>query len=119
MEPGGQGLDLPVVPIVAEPYALARCLSTNASTNSGALFIDIGGGTTDIALVRQGGIEETRMFALGGRTFTRRLAASKGLPLKDAEKLKLNYGSGGVERSGTQEVKKNFSSASHKMRDTG
>src|SRR5207247_4983934 len=91
LETVAQGLDLTLVTIVAEPYALARCLSSNASADSGAIFIDIGGGTTDIALVRQGGIEETRMFALGGRTFTRRLAASKGHPVKEAEKHKLTY----------------------------
>src|SRR6266571_5703 len=77
LETVAQGLDLTLVSIVAEPYALARCLST-----------------TDIALVRQGGIEATRMFALGGRTFTRRLATSKGISVKDAEKLKLTYSSG-------------------------
>src|SRR5260221_428347 len=108
LETVAQGLDLTLVTIVAEPYALARCLSTNASAESGAIFIDIGGGTTDIALVRQGGIEDTRMFALRGRTFTRRLAASKGLPLKDAEKLKLNYGSGGEEGDGRDELHKIF-----------
>ncbi len=82
LETVAQGLDLTLVSIVAEPYALARCLSANAGADSGAIFIDIGGGTTDIALVRQGGIEETRMFALGGRTFTRRLAAGKGISIK-------------------------------------
>jgi cell division protein FtsA len=107
LETVAQGLDLTLVTIVAEPYALARCLSTNASSDSGAIFIDIGGGTTDIALVRQGGIEETRMFALGGRTFTRRIAASKGVSLKDAEKLKLGYSTGafkGNERDDIQNI---------------
>src|SRR5438270_11621971 len=89
LETVAQGLDLTLVTIVAEPYALARCLSTNAGADSGAIFIDIGGGTTDIALVRQGGIEETRMFALGGRTFTRRVAASNALSVYDAERLKI------------------------------
>jgi len=105
-----QGLDLTLVTIVAEPYALARCLSRNASADSGAIFIDIGGGTTDIALVRQGGIEETRMFALGGRTFTRRLAAHKGLSLKEAEKLKVNYGQGLVKGTEKDEIQQIFSS---------
>lgn len=107
LETVAQGLDLTLVTIVAEPYALARCLSTNASAESGAIFIDIGGGTTDIALVRQGGIEETRMFALGGRTFTRRLAAGKGISIKEAEKLKMSYGNGsikGVEREEIQNI---------------
>src|SRR5713101_565559 len=104
LETVAQGLDLTLVTIVAEPYALARCLSTNAGSDSGAIFIDIGGGTTDIALVRQGGIEETRMFALGGRTFTRRLAASKGISIKQAEKLKLSYSLGNVKPPDRDEV---------------
>jgi cell division protein FtsA len=110
LETVAQGLDLTLVTIVAEPYALARCLSANASADSGAIFIDIGGGTTDIALVRQGGIEETRMFALGGRTFTRRLAASKGLSLKEAEKLKLSYSNGGIKGSERDEIQNIYAS---------
>ena len=104
LETVAQGLDLTLVTIVAEPYALARCLSTNASADSGAIFIDIGGGTTDIALVRQGGIEETRMFALGGRTFTRRIATSKGISIKDAERLKVGYSNGDIKGSGYDEI---------------
>ena len=104
LETVAQGLDLTLVTIVTEPYALARCLSTNAGTDTGAIFIDIGGGTTDIALVRQGGIEETRMFALGGRTFTRRLATGKGISIKEAEKLKLNYSNGNIKGSDRDEL---------------
>src|SRR6266496_1560149 len=110
LETVAQGLDLTLVSIVAEPYALARCLSTNAGSDSGAIFIDIGGGTTDIALVRQGGIEATRMFALGGRTFTRRLATSKGISVKDAEKLKLNYSGGGIKGNERDEIQHIFAS---------
>ncbi len=104
LETVAQGLDLTLVTIVAEPYALARCLSTNAGSDSGAIFIDIGGGTTDIALVRQGGIEETRMFALGGRTFTRRIVTAKGISIKEAERLKINYSSGSIKGSDRDEL---------------
>ncbi len=104
LETVAQGLDLTLMTIVAEPYALARCLSTNASADSGAIFIDIGGGTTDIALVRQGGIEETRMFALGGRTFTRRIATSKGISIKDAERLKISYSNGEIKGGTKDEI---------------
>ncbi|MBV8446207.1 MAG: rod shape-determining protein, partial [Candidatus Dormibacteraeota bacterium] len=62
-----QELDLELVATVAEPYALARGCSTDETYEVGGVFIDIGGGTTDLALVRHGGIEATRMFALGGR----------------------------------------------------
>lgn len=118
LETVAQGLDLTLVSIVAEPYALACCLSTNASSDSGAIFIDIGGGTTDIALVRQGGIEETRMFALGGRTFTRRLAASKGLSLKEAEKLKISYSTGAVKGSEREEINAIFASEAQTWMDS-
>lgn len=104
LETVAQGLDLTLVTIVAEPYALARCLSSNASADSGAIFIDIGGGTTDIALVRQGGIEETRMFALGGRTFTRRIATSKGISIKEAERLKISYSKGELKGNSRDEI---------------
>ncbi len=104
LETIAQGLDLTLMTIVAEPYALARCLSTNAGADSGAIFIDVGGGTTDIALVRQGGIEETRMFALGGRAFTRRIATSKGISIKDAERLKINYSKGELKNQHREEL---------------
>src|SRR5581483_8089137 len=110
LETVAKGLDLTLISIVAEPYALARCLSVDAGPDSGAIFIDIGGGTTDIALVRQGGIEETRMFALGGRTFTRRLAAHKGLSLKDAEKLKVSYSLGAIKGADREEIQQIFAS---------
>lgn len=118
LETVAQGLDLTLVTIVAEPYALARCLSANANADSGAIFIDIGGGTTDIALVRQGGIEETRMFALGGRIFTRRLASSKGLSIKDAEKLKLSYSSGAIKGNERDEIQRIFASEAQTWMDS-
>lgn len=118
LETVAQGLDLTLVTVVAEPYALARCLSRNASADSGAIFIDIGGGTTDIALVRQGGIEETRMFALGGRTFTRRLASHKGLSLKDAEKLKYSYSMCGVRGTEKDEIQQIFASETQTWMDS-
>ena len=118
LETVAQGLDLTLVTVVAEPYALARCLSRNASADSGAIFIDIGGGTTDIALVRQGGIEETRMFALGGRTFTRRLASHKGLSLKDAEKLKYSYSLGNVKGTEKDEIQQVFASEAQTWMDS-
>src|SRR6185369_5470890 len=58
------------------------------------LFVDVGGGTTDVALVRQGGIEGTRVFALGGRACTKSIADRLGLPFPRAEALKVDYARG-------------------------
>jgi cell division protein FtsA len=87
-------LDLELLQIVAEPYAVARVLGTDQVRQTGALFVDVGGGTTDVALVRQGGIEGTRMFALGGRAFTKSLADRLDLPFPRAEALKVDYARG-------------------------
>jgi cell division protein FtsA len=92
-------LDLELLEIVAEPYAVARVLGAEQVRQAGALFIDIGGGTTDVALVRQGGIEGTRMFALGGRAFTKSIADHLELPFPRAESLKVDYARGlAIER---------------------
>jgi cell division protein FtsA len=87
-------LDLELLSIVAEPYAVARVLGGEQVQKAGALFIDVGGGTTDVALVRQGGIEGTRMFALGGRAFTKSLADRLDLPFARAESLKVDHSRG-------------------------
>jgi cell division protein FtsA len=94
-----QQLELELLEIVAEPYAVARVLASEQVQQSGALFVDVGGGTTDVALVRNGGIEGTRMFALGGRAFTKSIADRLDLPFPRAEELKLDYARGlGAER---------------------
>ena len=89
-----QQLELDLLEIVAEPYAVARVLASEQVQQSGALFIDVGGGTTDVALVRHGGIEGTRMFALGGRAFTKSIADRLDLPFPRAEEIKLDYARG-------------------------
>jgi cell division protein FtsA len=87
-------LDLELIEVVAEPYAVARVLGNEQVQAGGALFVDVGGGTTDVALVRQGGIEGTRMFALGGRAFTKSLADRLDLPFPRAEQIKVDYARG-------------------------
>lgn len=80
--------------VVAEPFAIASSFMNNDSYEFGAIIIDIGGGTTDIALIRNGGIEGTRMFAMGGRAFTRSLANRLKVSLEEAEDIKLAYSRG-------------------------
>jgi cell division protein FtsA len=92
-------LDRELLAIVAEPYAVAKCISHDDLGAAGALFVDIGGGTTDVALVRQGGVEGTRMFALGGRAFTKSLSDRLEVSFEDAERIKIAYATGeDVER---------------------
>ncbi len=82
-------LELELLGVIAEPYAVATCLDPGELGDAGAVFIDIGGGTTDVALVRGGGISGTKMLALGGRAFTKGLSERLGLSFADAEAAKL------------------------------
>jgi len=93
-----QELDLDLLSIAAEPYAVARSLGIETAEEFEAIFIDVGGGTTDIAVVRKGGIEGTKTFALGGRAFTKRLADILGVSFQKAEKIKLDYSLGVLRR---------------------
>jgi cell division protein FtsA len=86
-----EGLDLDLISVATEPYAVARCLGDVESGDISSIFIDVGGGTTDIAVVRGGGLEGTKMFALGGRVFTKRIANEQKIGFADAEKIKLAY----------------------------
>lgn len=84
-------LDLDLLAITAGPYALARCMGNEDGGSLSAIFIDVGGGTTDMAVVNNGSVEGTKMFTLGGRTFTKRLAQALSVGYEDAEKIKLAY----------------------------
>lgn len=89
-------LKLDLLSIAAEPYAVAKCTGLDDSTEFSSIFIDIGGGTTDIAVVRAGGVEGTKMFAIGGRVFTKSIADTLDQPFVEAEKIKLNYSLGKI-----------------------
>lgn len=90
-------LELDLLSIAAEPYAVSRCVGSDDSSEFSSIFIDIGGGTTDIAVVRAGGVEGTKMFAIGGRVFTKSIADAFDLTFVEAEKLKLDYSSGKIK----------------------
>lgn len=98
-------LDLDLLAITAGPYALARCLSHEDGGNLSAIFIDVGGGTTDLAVVSNGSVEGTKMFTLGGRTFTKRLAQALSIGFEDAEKIKLAYSDEKLEKQSQRIVR--------------
>lgn len=84
------GLELDNIEV--EPYAIARALKGAREESFSGIIIDIGGGTTDIALVDTGGIVGTKMFAYGGNVFTKRIEIDFNKEYPDAEEMKMDYG---------------------------
>ena len=98
-------LDLDLVAVAAEPFAVSRSvLGTDASSTFTAILTDVGGGTTDIAVVNDGGVEGTKMFGIGGRSFTRTIASDMDLSYEDAEKLKVNIDHDDLKPAVAQQV---------------
>jgi len=87
-------LDLELLAVAAEPFAVARSVvgdDPNASVS--AILMDVGGGTTDIAVVNEGGVEGTKMFGIGGRAFTHAIERDMDMDFVKAEALKLSLSS--------------------------
>src|SRR4051812_49226440 len=83
-------LDLELLAVAAEPFAVARSVvgdDPNASISE--ILMDVGGGTTDIAVVNEGGVEGTKMFGIGGRAFTHAIERDLDVDFVKAESLKL------------------------------
>lgn len=85
-------LDLDLLAVAAEPFAVARSvLGDNSNTTMSAILMDVGGGTTDIAVINEGGVQGTKMFGIGGRAFTRSIERDLGVEFDVAEKLKIDF----------------------------
>ena len=84
-------LALDLIAVAVEPFAVCRaCLGDDLDSNLSAIVMDIGGGTTDMAVVDDGGVEGTKMFGVGGRSMTHQIATTLGVDFKTAEVIKLN-----------------------------
>ena len=90
-------LGLKLVSIAAEPYAAVNGMGLENHPDFGAILIDIGGGTTDIAVIKNGSLEGTSILGLGGRSFTKSLAKRFHLSIEEAEEAKLLYAKGKIE----------------------
>lgn len=81
-----------VADIVLEPLASADAVLRADEKERGIALVDIGGGTTDIAVYRDGALRHTAVLALGGNHITNDIAVGLGIPAEEAERLKKAYG---------------------------
>jgi cell division protein FtsA len=84
---------LNVIDIVLEPLASAEAVLAPDETELGVALIDMGGGTTDLAVFQDGAIKHSAVLSLGGYHLTNDAAVGLRTPFDAAERLKRRYGS--------------------------
>lgn len=106
LEKTAEELDLDLLAVAAEPFAVARSvIGDKQGSNFDAILMDVGGGTTDIAVVSDGGVQGTKMFGIGGRAYTHSVERDLGIEFSQAEQLKLGLASGKVPSQKEAQVK--------------
>ena len=83
---------LEVEDIILEQLASGAATLTPEERDYGAVIIDIGGGTTDIALLAGDSVKHTAVLAVGGNHITNDLAFGLGAPVPEAERVKKAFG---------------------------
>jgi len=83
---------LNVSDIVLQPLASSEAVLSEDEKELGVCLVDIGGGTTDIAIFSGGSIVHTAVIALGGNNLTSDIAIGLRTPAHEAERIKQKYG---------------------------
>ena len=87
----GSGID--IEEMIFGALASSNAILSNAEKELGALLVDIGAGTTEIAIFVDGGLAYSAVLPVGGNQITNDLAIGLRTSLDEAERIKINYGS--------------------------
>ncbi len=90
--------------LVLQPLAAGEAVLSADDKDRGVVLVDIGGGTTDIAVFAQGGIWHTSVIPVGGNHFTNDIVIVQQTPHNTAEYLKLKYGAAIAEETEESDV---------------
>lgn len=88
-----RGIGIDIDDLILEPLASSEAVLTEDEKQVGVILADIGGGTTDIAVFKDGSIWHTAILPVAGYQLTRDVAIGLGLPFDVAEEMKKRYGS--------------------------
>src|SRR5476651_2869978 len=83
---------LEVNDLILQPLASSLAVLTEDEKELGVVLVDIGGGTTDIAIFREGAIRHTAVIPIAGDQITNDIAMALRTPTPDAEDIKVSYG---------------------------
>lgn len=107
LERTAKELDLDLLAVAAEPFAVSRSvIGDDPNASMSAILMDVGGGTTDIAVINEGGVQGTKMFGIGGRAYTRSVEKELGVSFLQAEELKLGLTTDDVPAKKRDQVEK-------------
>ena len=95
---------LNVVDIVLEPLASAEAVLAQDERELGVCLIDIGGGTTDIAVFVDGSIKHTSVLGIGGYHLTNDIAVGLRTPFDEAERIKKRFGVASARFLGSDDI---------------
>jgi cell division protein FtsA len=88
-----RGANLEIEDLVLEPLASSEAVVRPDERDAGVVLADIGGGTTDIAIFKNGSIWHTAILPVAGYQITRDIAIGLGMPFDAAEQMKRKFGS--------------------------
>lgn len=81
-----------VIDIIFEPLASAEAILTNDEKELGVAIVDVGGGTTDIILYKDGWLRHSSVISVGGNHFTNDIAIGLKVSVTEAERVKKGFG---------------------------
>ncbi len=87
-----RGVGVDIEDLVFEPLASSEAVLSEDEKLAGVILADIGGGTTDISVFKDGSIWHSAIVPVAGYQFTRDIAIGLGLPFEVAEEMKRKYG---------------------------
>ena len=96
--------NLNVRDIILEPIASADAVLSDEEKEAGIVLVDIGGGTTDIAIFQDGIIRHTAVIPFGGNVITNDIKEGCKILSRHAEALKIKYGSASASENKENEV---------------
>ena len=95
---------LEVLELVLQPLASSEAVLTKDEKDLGVCLVDIGGGTTDIAIIKNGSIQHTTVIPIAGDQITNDIAVAFRTPLQSAEDIKINHGAATTLMASTNEI---------------
>jgi len=96
--------ELDIVDLILEPIASAKAVLSDEEKEAGVALVDIGGGTTDVAIFHDGIIRHTAVIPFGGDVITEDVKEGCSIIKKHAEELKVKFGSALASENKEEEV---------------